>query len=192
VTVANAGPSDAQAVAWTDSLPAGETFVSQLQTVGPVFTLSNVGNNINDTIATLPAGSSATFTVTVQVGALSNGTILTNTANITSTTSDPNANNNTSSASTTVNTSAGADLSVTKTAPATVAPGGQIIYTLNSRQQRAKRCHERHVDGYRPGQHDLCFGGAKHRASLHLRQAAGGRYPDYLMYPGVLCQRRYG
>src|SRR5205807_725626 len=69
ITIINNGPSDAQTVALNDPLPAGETFVSQIQTSGPAFTLSNAGNTISDTIATLASASSATFSVTVIVNA---------------------------------------------------------------------------------------------------------------------------
>src|SRR5207244_2136470 len=63
ITLANNGPSDAQAVALSDLLPAGETFVSQSQTSGPAFTLGNSGNQVSDAIATLAAGASASFAV---------------------------------------------------------------------------------------------------------------------------------
>src|SRR5262249_40620729 len=67
ITLANNGPSDAQAVVLSDPLPAGETFVSQSQTFGSTFVLSSTASSISDTIGTLAAGASATFTVTVHV-----------------------------------------------------------------------------------------------------------------------------
>jgi len=105
------------------------TFVSQMQTAGPAFTLSNAGNVISNTIATLNAGASATFSVvaTVSAGAASGSTI-SNTATVTTTTTDPDLTNNTSTASTTVNTSA--DLAVVKTAPATIVAGNNITYSI--------------------------------------------------------------
>ena len=47
--------------------PRGISFVSQSQTMGPAFTLANSGDQINNTIATLPAGTSATFQVVAHV-----------------------------------------------------------------------------------------------------------------------------
>src|SRR5438093_125547 len=69
LTITNNGPSDAQGVSLTDTLPAGETFVSQNQANGAIFTKSNNGNAITDTISTLAAGASATFTFVATVNA---------------------------------------------------------------------------------------------------------------------------
>jgi uncharacterized repeat protein (TIGR01451 family) len=82
ITVSNAGPSDAQNVSFADSLPAGETLVSQSQTAGPSFTPGGTGNQLADTIATLPAGDSATFTVVATVGGVAGGTVLNDKASI--------------------------------------------------------------------------------------------------------------
>ena len=61
------------------------SFVSQKQTSGPEFTLSNSGNNIRDTIATLAAEASATFTVVARVNAAASPkTVLSNKARISS------------------------------------------------------------------------------------------------------------
>ena len=61
ITVSNAGPSDAQTVAMTDAVPANTTFVSDVQTSGPAFTITNpaVGGTgtISDTIGTLADGA---------------------------------------------------------------------------------------------------------------------------------------
>ena len=79
------GPSDAQTVALTDPLPADTTFVSDTQTAGLPFTLTGpaVGGTgtISDTIATLPLGDSATFTVVLLVSPSTPSlTTITNTA----------------------------------------------------------------------------------------------------------------
>lgn len=127
ITVENAGPSTAASVSWTDTLPAGTTFVSEMQTAGPTFTCTT-GATITCGIASLAPGATATFAVTVQVApGTANGTI-SNTANATSTTPDPNGNNNSSTAMTTV--SASADLSVAKTAPAAAVAGSNVTYTI--------------------------------------------------------------
>ena len=99
ITVANAGPSDAQTVAMTDVVPSNTTFVSDAQDSGPTFTLTNpaVGGTgtITGIIGTLALGASATFTVVVLVSpSTPDGTIITNTADVTAATFDPNLANN--------------------------------------------------------------------------------------------------
>ena len=134
ITVANAGPSDAQTVAMTDIVPANTTFISEAQTSGPTFTLTNpaVGGTgtITGTIATLALGASATFTVVVLVSpSTPDGTTITNTADVTAATFDPNLANNSQTVTTDVATQA--DLSVTKTAAAgPVVAGDTITYTI--------------------------------------------------------------
>jgi uncharacterized repeat protein (TIGR01451 family) len=128
ITVANTGPSNAASVTLTDVLPAGTTFVSESQTSGPTFTCTT-GATVTCSIATFAAGASATFNVTVTFsGSLTNGTTVTNTANVSSTTPDSNPDNNTSSASTLV--SANADLSVTKSGPAATPSNTNVTYTV--------------------------------------------------------------
>lgn len=87
VTVTNRGPSDAQNIALIDFLPAGATFVSQLQSAGPAFELSGISSSTYDAVATLLTGASASFQVTVQVApGAADGVILTNSAEIFTTT----------------------------------------------------------------------------------------------------------
>jgi hypothetical protein len=84
-------------------LPNTETFVSQSQTGSDSFTLSNNGNQISDTIATLPSHHTQTIMVTVKVNAnVANNTKISNTATVSSSTPDPNPSNNSSTATTTV------------------------------------------------------------------------------------------
>jgi uncharacterized protein (TIGR03118 family) len=129
ITLNNNGPSDAQGVTLADSLPAGETLLSQRQPTGPTFTLGATGNAISDTLATLPAGASATFTVVAHVGAnVPDGTMLNNTATASTTTTDPTSGNNSQTASTTVH--AQADLALTMKGPTSVIVGNRLTYTL--------------------------------------------------------------
>jgi uncharacterized repeat protein (TIGR01451 family) len=134
VTLTNNGPSDAQGVSLTDSVPANTTFVSETQNSGPAFTCANpaVGGTgtVSCTIATLASGASATFTIVVHVNAsTADGATITNSATAAATTTDPTPGNNTATATTMVNTRA--DLSVTKTdAPDPVTAGNNLTYTV--------------------------------------------------------------
>jgi len=105
VQVTNLGPNTASAVAITDAVPANTTFVSFAQLDGPIFTCTspNEGDtgSTTCTISSLARGETAFFVATYLVGTAANGTVITNTANVSSTTTDPvnpDVNNNTSSA----------------------------------------------------------------------------------------------
>jgi uncharacterized repeat protein (TIGR01451 family) len=133
VVVANDGPSDAASVTLTDILPPEVTFVSNTQNSGPTFNCVNpaAGTNgtITCTIATLVAGASANFTFVVQVApATPFGGTITNTASVTSATTDPNGSNN--SSSTTANVTAVADLRVVKTGESVIHAGETTTYTI--------------------------------------------------------------
>jgi uncharacterized repeat protein (TIGR01451 family) len=102
VQVTNLGPSAASAVQVTDAVPANTTFVSFAQLDGPVFTCTNPNEGETTcTISSLNRGETAVFVGTYLVGTAANGTVITNTATISSTTADPvnpDVDNNTSSA----------------------------------------------------------------------------------------------
>jgi len=71
----------------SDALPAGTTFVSETQNTGPVFGCVNppVGTNgtVTCSIASMAAGSTATFTIVAQVNAGAVlGTVISNTATL--------------------------------------------------------------------------------------------------------------
>jgi uncharacterized repeat protein (TIGR01451 family) len=121
--VVNLGPDTAHGISVNDSLPQGVTFLSQSQTAGPAFSLTNAGNQVSDSIDALAAGAVATLLVTVRLDAnLTDGTVLTNTATVSSDTADLFLNNNAQAVSTTVYTYSGAAL------PAVVVtnPGAQF------------------------------------------------------------------
>ena len=98
ITVTNAGPMDAVNASMTEATPANTTFVSFTAPAGWSVTTPAVGGTgtINATNATVLAGSTHVFTMVVNVNASTpNGSTLTNTADVTSTTTDPNAADNT-------------------------------------------------------------------------------------------------
>lgn len=88
ITVNNAGPTAAQNVVVTDTLPAGVTFVS---TTGCAEDPTGVPTC---SLGTILAGGFTSYTITVTVNLATFGT-LTNTASVTSDTPDPNPSNNT-------------------------------------------------------------------------------------------------
>ncbi|HSP17686.1 MAG TPA: hypothetical protein VLV78_23275 [Thermoanaerobaculia bacterium] len=131
VVVTNNGASAAQTVTMSDPLAAGTTFVSNSGATGFVCTNPAVGANgtISCTAATLASGASATFTIAALTPAsLADGTTITNTAAVSSATSDPDPANNSATA---IATASGiADLAVTKSGPATITSGSNVTWTI--------------------------------------------------------------
>lgn len=131
IGVTNSGPDPADAVEWTDTLPAGTTFVSLSSPGGWSCTTPPVGSGgtVECSTASL-AVSTANFTLTVAVApSVASGTVLSNTAAVTSTTADPDPMDNSDTETTTVGTSA--NLSVTKTdSPDPVTAGNNLTYTI--------------------------------------------------------------
>jgi uncharacterized repeat protein (TIGR01451 family) len=131
VTVTNNGPAASSTVAFTEAVPTNTTFVSVGATSGTGgWTCSATA--ISCSIPTLAAGASTTFTVVVKVGAgTASGTVITDTANVSAATTDPNPTNNVATVTTTVATAGQADLAVTKTGtPNPVLAGNNITYTI--------------------------------------------------------------
>jgi len=134
INVTNNGPSDAASVTMSDTLPANTTFVSESQPTGPAFICTNPpvgsGGTVSCSIATLTAGTSATFSIVVQIAPAAPVGPSSNTATVTSSTPDPTPGNNSSTAITTI-ALATADLSITKTpAPGPYGTGLPLTYTL--------------------------------------------------------------
>ena len=98
VNVTNAGPDPAVNVVASDTLPAGVTFGS---TTGCAE--SSSGGVPNCTLGTIAVGSPKQYTITVTVNSgTPDGTILTNSVNVSSDTPDPDTANNTDNEGTTV------------------------------------------------------------------------------------------
>jgi uncharacterized repeat protein (TIGR01451 family) len=121
LTVANNGPSSASGIVVRDSLPAGVTFASASS--GGVAS----GNVV--TWSGLSLANAASTQLTVRALAPLVGGTLTNVARVTASTADPDASNNRSTVNTTVVPVA--NLTVSKSGPASVNPGQQIVYTIN-------------------------------------------------------------
>ena len=125
LAVANDGPSDARNVHVSDPLPAGLIFGSVDTTQGGC---SESAGTVDCDLGTLAGDDDATVTIHVtptlpDVGSISN------TATVSSTTSDPGPANDTSTADTTVEPRA--DLSITKTDSADpVTAGNDVTYTI--------------------------------------------------------------
>ena len=125
LTLTNDGPSNAQNVVVTDTLPAGVTFVSATPSVG---SCSRSGVTLTCTLGTVSAGATPSISVVVRPDAGSEGTI-TNSATVSSTTSDPDSGDRSPSVDTTVQPRA--DVSISKTdGPDPVVAGDQVTYTL--------------------------------------------------------------
>jgi uncharacterized repeat protein (TIGR01451 family) len=132
IAVTNAGPDSADTVSWSDTLPAGTTFVS-ISTVASGWSCTTpavgAGGTVSCSTATLAVGN-VLFTLTVAVDpALAAGTVLSNTATVTAASGDPTPSNNSATETTTVGTSA--DVGVTNVASTPNAINGDpISYTI--------------------------------------------------------------
>ena len=100
VTVTNNGPDPATSVTVTDNLPPETTFVSCSSTGSGV--CGGSGNNRTVTFALLPSGASETITFVANVNcSVADGTVISNTATVSSSTPDPDPNNDSSTATVT-------------------------------------------------------------------------------------------
>ena len=121
ISVTNFGPSSANGVVVTDTLPATVTFVSA--TGGGV----NNSGVVSWSLGTLANGQVSNVTVTVTAPA--SGT-LTNTASVSMPTGDPNSTNNVTLPVVTSVTPV-ADVGIGKMGPATVLASSNLVYTIS-------------------------------------------------------------
>jgi uncharacterized repeat protein (TIGR01451 family) len=130
--VTNSGPSAADNATFVATVPTNTTFVSVTAPTGWTCVNPGVGNpgKVICTNADMLAATNATFVMAVNVNpGTANGTVITETAAASSSTTDPTSTNNTASVSTVVGTTA-PDLTVTNSAsPNPVAALGNITYT---------------------------------------------------------------
>jgi uncharacterized repeat protein (TIGR01451 family) len=128
ISVTNAGPSAAQSVTMSDTLPAALHFVSSPQAC------TAAGQVVTCTQPLLAPGATATFELLVRLDEAytGNGSDLTNIATVTSPTPDPNPTNNTTPpVAPPAIVPGSADLTLVKTGPVGPVPGGgEITYTL--------------------------------------------------------------
>ena len=133
ITVINGGPGDASTVLLSDLLPKGVTFQSLVAPAGWDCLTPPVGGTgeVTCTVPTLAPGN-AVFTLVVHVDpSLPTGTVLLNSAVVSSQTPDPTPENGNATSFTTVGAQPQpAALSATKTVSGQTQPGGSILYTV--------------------------------------------------------------
>ncbi|WP_188133794.1 S-layer family protein, partial [Chitinophaga sp. CF418] len=134
ITVKNNGPSTATNVHVTDAAPAGTTISAWVATATGAVALphTNGVGDINETIASIPAGEEVTYIVQIKLPAAYNSG-LSNTASASSPVLDETPGNNTST-TTPITLEPGADIATVKVvqdaAKTTYVPGEDVIYTI--------------------------------------------------------------
>lgn len=123
LTASNAGPSVATDVVITDVIPDG------MQLVVMDETCTETAGTISCPVGELAVGATATRSVTLRLPAGSDARSMTNTAGVSTTTTDPNTTNNADDA--TVVITASADVSVSKVpSPTVVKPGEEFKWMV--------------------------------------------------------------
>jgi uncharacterized repeat protein (TIGR01451 family) len=116
--VSNAGPAVAQNVSISDNIPSTTSFVSTSTPQGSCSTTAiNVTTpyastlQVNCSLGSIGVGQDVVVTINVTAATFSASSLTTNTATVTSTTSDPNLANNTSTATSTIQSTTAVGLS---------------------------------------------------------------------------------
>ncbi len=135
IAVGNAGPSGAASAVLADTLPAGTTFAQLVSPGGWSCTTPAVGagGTVSCTNPLLAAGANDAFTLVVTVDpATAGGTVLSNTATVSSATPDPTPGNDGATTTTTVDAGS-ADVAILLTdAPDPVVAGSTLVYTATA------------------------------------------------------------
>jgi len=127
--VTNNGPAVADNVSVSDPLPTEVTFTSVSTTQG---TCSQSAGTVSCSLGSLSVGSQVTIIINVSASTFSSTTYATNTATVTSSTSDPNPANNTSSVTSTIETPTAVQLSDLR---AEVDPRGGVLIEWHTKQE---------------------------------------------------------
>jgi uncharacterized repeat protein (TIGR01451 family) len=129
VDIRNLGTTAAQNVDFTSTLPAGVSFVSQSQSQGPTFALSQSGGTINDTIASLPAGAIVGIDVTTLIPSdTPDGTRIVASGKVTTTSPDSDPSNNRFQGAVKVNSIA--NVTIVSSGPVQAKAGNEITYNV--------------------------------------------------------------
>jgi uncharacterized repeat protein (TIGR01451 family) len=131
IKVTNNGPDAAANASWSDTLPAGTSFVSLSSVSGWSCTVPNSGDagTITCSNPSFAASASDDFSLVVMVAqSVPGGSTINNTATATSSTPDNNPNNNSGSAQTTV--LAPSNIKGFKTVSGGNTPGATFNYTI--------------------------------------------------------------
>jgi uncharacterized repeat protein (TIGR01451 family) len=135
LNVFNIGPDDATTVSVSDPIPPGMTFLSLLSPAGwtCITPAVGAGGTVTCSNPNFVAGNNVNFTLTLHIPTgTAPGTFFTNSATVTTTTFDPTDENNTGTAATLVSGAPSADVAVTKTAPAVISAGQNIVYSIQA------------------------------------------------------------
>jgi len=170
----NNGPSDAQNVTITDTLPTGVTFGGMVSVAPPLFGPTQTGQLLTWYTPTLAAGAWGSIVFTVTVGADAGSTI-TNSVVITSSTPDLDPGDNQDVVTTTVLfTNVWVQKDVEPVTP--VRPGDVVTWTITYGNQGAAPATGGIHHRYAGARDDLRWGGE--RSSAHRRPDGDAAIPD--------------
>ncbi|ADB50896.1 conserved repeat domain protein [Conexibacter woesei DSM 14684] len=127
--VHNDGPQTALGVHVTDPLPAGFVFGSAVSSQGDPCTHTPADNTVRCPLGPIVSGGDATVTITGTLLPSTEGTVLSNSAVVTTTTGDPDLTDNAATTTSVVIPAADVELSKTVDEAAPRA-GGQVTYSL--------------------------------------------------------------
>ena len=128
--ITNNGPGVAQGVMVSDPLPVPQvTFVSVSTSQG---TCTQAGGTVSCNIGTVSVGGLVTVTINTTAAMFSSSSLASNTATVTSTTSDPNPSNNFSTTNSTIQAPTAVQLSSFR---AQTLAGGGVVLEWSTREE---------------------------------------------------------